>query len=202
MTDSNNNKKAPTGSQKAMPMSTLSINPFISQKWFIGLLIWVPAKPIQQVLKCTHIMALGFNSLFFSLRSVPQENSLLQSGDVFLAYLLTSGTSLRPLVKNKTKQKRAVLPYLTHNFSQLFGSNSEELICMQEPKAFWHHFSSEWLQITSLGCKPSLSPNLLLITLKQNQAALNTRVCLNEGSSWSEKREWLSSPRDKFSTFG
>lgn len=145
---------------------------------------------------------LGFNFVFFCLRSVAQEKSLLQSAAVFLAYLLSLGTSLRPSVKNKTKQKWAVLPCLTHYFSQLFGSNSEELICIQEPKAFWHHFSSEWLQIRSLGYKPSLPPNLLLITVKQNQAALNTRVCLNGGSSWSEKREWLSSHRDEFSAFG
>lgn len=182
-------------------MSMLGINPLILQEWFIGLLIWVPAKSIQQVLKCMPIIALGFNFVFFSLRNVPQEKSFLQSAAVFLVYLLTLGTSLRPLVKNKTKQKRAVLHCLTHNFSQLSGSNSEELICMQEPKAFWHHFPSEWLQIRSLGYKPSLPPNLLLITVKQNRAALNTRVCLNGGSSWSEEREWLSSLRDKFSAF-
>lgn len=203
MTDSNNNKKAPTGSWKAVPMSMLGINPLILQEWFIGLLIWVPAKSIRQVLKCKHIMALGFHFVFFSLRSVPQEKSLLQSAAVFLAYLLTY---FRDIIKtfsekqNKAKTGSSPLPHT--QFFTTFWIQFQRTNLYARTKAFWHYFPSEWLQIRSLGYKPSLPPNLLLITVKQNRAALNTQVCLNGGSSWSEKREWLSSPRDKFSAFG
>lgn len=65
-------------------------------------------------------MALGFNFVFFSLRSVSQEKSFLQSAAVFLAYLLTLGMSLRPSVKNKTKQKMGSFPLLHTQFFTTF----------------------------------------------------------------------------------
>lgn len=97
---------------------------------------------------------------------------------------------LRDIIKtfSENEAERGVLPCLTHRFSPLFGSVPEELICIHEPKLSGTISLPYDSKLGFWATNQAFLPSLVLITIKQNHAVLNTWVCLNGGSSWSEEK--------------